>query len=97
METVGLGFYFEDLPVGRKFKTVGRTITEVDIAFAFNPAAASNAIAAGELPDTVRSFVFDGGTIGNTHFVAIPFNSGAPEAARTSCGTTSSATVVIEM
>ena len=31
METVGLGFYFEDLPVGRKFKTVGRTITEVDI------------------------------------------------------------------
>jgi ABC-type uncharacterized transport system, periplasmic component len=54
---------------------------EIDIAFAFNPAAASNAIAAGELPDTVRSFVFDGGTIGNTHFVAIPFNSGAPEAA----------------
>ena len=31
METVGLGFYFEDLPMGRKFKTVGRTITEVDI------------------------------------------------------------------
>ena len=55
---------------------------EVDIAFAFNPAAASNAIAAGELPDTVRSFVFDGGTIGNTHFVAIPFNSGEPEAAK---------------
>lgn len=55
---------------------------EVDIAFAFNPAAASNAIAAGELPDTVRSFVFEGGTIGNTHFVAIPFNSGAPDAAK---------------
>jgi acyl dehydratase len=31
METVGLGIHFEDLPVGRKFKTVGRTITEVDI------------------------------------------------------------------
>ena len=31
METVGLGFHFEDLPVGRKFRTVGRTITEVDI------------------------------------------------------------------
>ncbi len=55
---------------------------EVDFAFAFNPAAASNAIAAGELPETVRSFVFDGGTIGNTHFVAIPFNSGSAEAAR---------------
>ncbi len=31
METVGLGMYYEDLPVGRKFKTVGRTITEADI------------------------------------------------------------------
>jgi putative thiamine transport system substrate-binding protein len=50
---------------------------EVDIAFAFNPADASSAIANGELPDTVRSFVFDEGTLGNTHFVAIPFNAGA--------------------
>lgn len=31
METVGLGFYFEDLPLGRQFKTVGRTVTEADI------------------------------------------------------------------
>src|SRR5215472_4218261 len=31
METVGLGFYFEDLPVGRKFKTIGRTVTAADI------------------------------------------------------------------
>ncbi|MCZ6533829.1 MAG: acyl dehydratase, partial [SAR324 cluster bacterium] len=31
METVGLGFYFEDLPVGRSFKTIGRTITDADI------------------------------------------------------------------
>lgn len=31
METVGLGLHFEDLPVGRQFRTVGRTITEVDI------------------------------------------------------------------
>jgi acyl dehydratase len=31
METVGLGFYFEDLPIGRQFKTIGRTITEADI------------------------------------------------------------------
>ncbi len=54
---------------------------EVDISFAFNPAAASSAIANGELPDTVRSFVFDGGTLGNTHFVAIPFNANAPAGA----------------
>ena len=31
METIGLGFYFEDLPVGRQFKTIGRTITDADI------------------------------------------------------------------
>ncbi|AXS39206.1 ABC transporter substrate-binding protein [Breoghania sp. L-A4] len=50
---------------------------EIDIAMSFNPAAASNAIANKELPDSVRTFVFDGGTIGNTHFVAIPFNANA--------------------
>lgn len=31
METVGLGFCLEDLPVGRQFKTVGRTVTEADV------------------------------------------------------------------
>ena len=31
METVGLGFFYEDLPVGRRFKTIGRTVTEADI------------------------------------------------------------------
>ena len=31
METVGLGFCFEDLPVGRQFKSIGRTVTEADI------------------------------------------------------------------
>ena len=31
METVGIGFYFEDLPVGRRFQTIGRTITDTDI------------------------------------------------------------------
>lgn len=50
---------------------------ELEIGFAFNPAAASNAIANNELPDSVRSFVLEKGTIGNTHFVAIPFNANA--------------------
>ena len=31
METVGLGLCWQDYEVGRKFKTVGRTLTEVDI------------------------------------------------------------------
>ncbi|MEZ5809934.1 MAG: ABC transporter substrate-binding protein [Rhizobiaceae bacterium] len=50
---------------------------EVEIIFAFNPAEASAAIASGELPDTVRSFTFPGGTLSNTHFVAIPYNAAA--------------------
>ena len=48
---------------------------EVDFSMAFNPAEASAAIAAGRLPTSVRSFILDAGTIGNTHFVAIPFNA----------------------
>ena len=48
---------------------------ELDIIFAFNPAEASSAIAQNRLPDTVRSFTFSGGTLGNTHFVAIPYNA----------------------
>lgn len=31
METVGIGLHFEDVPVGRQFKTIGRTVTETDI------------------------------------------------------------------
>jgi putative thiamine transport system substrate-binding protein len=48
---------------------------EVDFSMAFNPAEASAAISDGRLPETVRTFVLDDGTIGNTHFVAIPFNA----------------------
>jgi len=55
---------------------------EVDIAMAFNPADASAAIARGELPDSVRSYIHDRGTLANVHFLAIPFNANAPEAAR---------------
>ena len=31
MQLVGLGWYFEDMPVGRQYRTIGRTITETDI------------------------------------------------------------------
>lgn len=48
---------------------------EIDISFAFNPGRASAEIAAGNLPDTIRTFVLQGGTIGNASFVAIPFNA----------------------
>lgn len=36
METVGLGLYFEDLPVGKTFKTVARTIQDADICAFIN-------------------------------------------------------------
>ena len=48
---------------------------EVDISLSFNPADTSAAIASGALPETARTFVLQSGTIGNTHFVALPFNS----------------------
>jgi putative thiamine transport system substrate-binding protein len=53
----------------------------VDFAMTFRTGEASSAIAQGLLPETVRTFVLEGGTIGNTHFVAIPFNAEAKEGA----------------
>lgn len=50
---------------------------ELEIIFAFNPAEASSAIANDELPPSVRSFTFPGGTLANTHFLAIPYNASA--------------------
>jgi putative thiamine transport system substrate-binding protein len=52
---------------------------ELFIAISFNPAEASNGIATGELPESIRTYVHDSGTIGNSHFVAIPFNASAKE------------------
>jgi putative thiamine transport system substrate-binding protein len=54
---------------------------EVDFSLAFSPATASRLIAAGRLPETVRTFILEDGTIGNTHFVAIPFNAAHKEGA----------------
>lgn len=50
---------------------------EVDLAISFSPGEATAAIANEQLPDTVRTFVLDKGTIGNASFVAIPYNSGS--------------------
>jgi putative thiamine transport system substrate-binding protein len=55
---------------------------EIDISFAFNPGRASAEIAAGTLAETVRTFTFPTGTIGNASFLAIPFNASAPEGAQ---------------
>ena len=54
---------------------------ELHWALTFNPNDAANEIAAGRLPTSVVSYQFPAGTIGNTHFVAIPFNARAKEGA----------------
>ncbi len=48
---------------------------EIDIGFSYNPGRVSAAIAEFELPDTARTFVLDGGTLGNSSFLSIPFNA----------------------
>ena len=54
---------------------------EIEIAMAYNPAEFSNHIKEDVLPNTVRTYIHQGGTLANTHYVAIPFNATAPEAA----------------
>ncbi len=51
--------------------------SELRLIMTFNPAMAANGVIAGELPETVRTYAFAGGSIGNTHFIAIPKNSSA--------------------
>ena len=48
---------------------------EVDFSFAYGANFASDRIKRGEYPPTVRTFVFDSGTIGNYNFLTIPFNA----------------------
>ncbi|PUE38921.1 ABC transporter substrate-binding protein [Limnohabitans sp. Hippo3] len=48
---------------------------ELVMALTFNPNEAANEIAAKRLPASVQSWQFAKGTIGNTHFVAIPYNA----------------------
>jgi putative thiamine transport system substrate-binding protein len=54
---------------------------EIDIALSFSPMEAATGISRGLLPATARVYVLEGGTIGNTNFVAIPFNANAKEGA----------------
>lgn len=54
---------------------------EIDITLSFNPSEAAASVSAGLLPATVRSFTFRKGTIGNTSFVAIPYNAAHKEGA----------------
>ena len=55
---------------------------ELLISLTFNPNEAASLIEKGSLPKTAYSFGFKKGTIGNVHFVAIPFNAKAKEGAQ---------------
>jgi len=55
---------------------------ELLIGLSFNPNEAANEIAAKRLPATVYSWQNSAGSVGNTHFLAIPFNATSPEAAQ---------------
>ncbi|MDP3619454.1 MAG: ABC transporter substrate-binding protein [Ramlibacter sp.] len=52
------------------------------IGLTFNPNEAANEIAARRLPATVYSWQNSAGSIGNTHFLAVPFNASAREGAQ---------------
>jgi len=48
---------------------------EIDFAFVQNIAGVAAEVKSGVLPKTARVYVFDAGTVTDTHFVAIPYNS----------------------
>jgi putative thiamine transport system substrate-binding protein len=54
---------------------------EVDWAMSFNPGEAQSAIRRGELPPGIGATHFSGGVLANSHFLAIPANSSAKDAA----------------
>jgi putative thiamine transport system substrate-binding protein len=55
---------------------------ELLLALTFNPNDAANEIAAKRLAPSVTSYQFNSGTIGNTHFLAIPMNARAAAGAQ---------------
>ncbi len=48
---------------------------EIDLALSFNINEATTGLLNYELPPSVDSYVMDEGTIGNVHFLAIPYNA----------------------
>jgi putative thiamine transport system substrate-binding protein len=55
---------------------------ELLMALTFNPNEPANLVASGELPRSTVAWQHRAGTIGNTHFVAIPINSKATAGAQ---------------
>lgn len=67
-------------------KTIAELMTlfnnnEVDFAFTQDVGGIATDIGKGKLPNTARPYVFDTGTIGDYHYVAIPYNAAHKAAA----------------
>jgi putative spermidine/putrescine transport system substrate-binding protein len=54
---------------------------EVYFDVSYNPSEAASLVSQGRYPESVRTYLFDTGTIGNTHYVAISYNSSSKAAA----------------
>lgn len=48
---------------------------EVWMTMSYNPVHGSNMISTGQFPETTRSLIFSTGSLRNTHYLTIPFNS----------------------
>jgi putative thiamine transport system substrate-binding protein len=55
---------------------------ELKLSLTFNPNEGANLVAKEQLPPSAYSFGFTKGTIGNVHFLAIPFNAKAKQGAQ---------------
>lgn len=54
---------------------------EIDFAMEYDANRASNFIAQGRYPETIRTFVWETGTVANVSYVAIPYNAANPAGA----------------
>jgi len=48
---------------------------QVDFTMSYNPYHGQRQVVRGIFPETTRSYLFEGGTLSNTSYVAIPFNA----------------------
>ncbi|WP_347861002.1 ABC transporter substrate-binding protein [Salimicrobium sp. PL1-032A] len=56
---------------------------EVWMTMGYNEARSEHLIDKGVFPESTQSYVLDSGSLGNTHFLSVPFNSANPEGAMT--------------
>lgn len=71
----------ETYPESRAAQSTLYAQGEIFFDMAYNPNEAATLVAEGRYPETTRPLVLRDGTISNTHFVAIPFNTSVPAAA----------------